>query len=86
MDAPHIRERRLYLYLIGFAAQFAALSPGTLLLDEAVRYAVAHNCTKVDLLRGGEDYKHLWGAQSNPTLALRSIKQDEIRGTDRPAC
>ena len=72
IDSPHVRERRLYLYLIGFASQFAALSPGTLLLDEAYRFAARHACSKVDLLRGGERYKELWGAHTEQTLALRS--------------
>ena len=72
LDPPSVRERRLYLYLIGFSAHFACLSPGTLLLDEAVRFAADANCKKVDLLRGGEHYKHLWGATSEPTLAIRT--------------
>jgi glycosyltransferase involved in cell wall biosynthesis/CelD/BcsL family acetyltransferase involved in cellulose biosynthesis len=70
LDAPHARDRRLYLYLIGFSGRHAKLSPGSLLLDEAWQYAVRLGLSKLDLLRGGEEYKHLWGAEAEPTLAL----------------
>lgn len=70
LDGPHARDRRLYLYLIGFSARHAKLSPGSLLLHEAWQYAVNLGLRKLDLLRGGEEYKQLWGAQAEPTLAL----------------
>ena len=69
-DGPQARERRLYLYLIGFDDRFAELSPGSLLLGEAWLHAKAHAFAKVDLLRGGEAYKTLWGAEPEPTLAI----------------
>ena len=69
-DAPHVSEPRLYLYLIGFDERFAEFSPGSLLLQEAWLYAKEHGFQKVDLLRGGEGYKQLWGAEYEPTYAL----------------
>ncbi len=69
-DAPNRTHRSLYLYLIGFDTRFADLSPGTLLLHEVCRYAREHGFPRLDLLRGGENYKQLWGAESKPTYAL----------------
>ncbi len=70
-DAPNRTRRSLYLYLIGFDTRFAELSPGTLLLHEVWRYAREHGFARIDLLRGGESYKQLWGAASKPTYALQ---------------
>lgn len=69
-DASHATERRLYLYLVGFDLSFADLSPGTLLLHHAWLHARENGFHKLDLLRGGENYKQLWGAHPEPTLAL----------------
>ena len=69
-DAPHAADRRLYLYLIGFDARFATLSPGSLLVHEAWLHARQHGFSKLDLLRGGEGYKHLWGASPEGTTAV----------------
>ncbi len=69
-DPPARSQRTLYLYLIGFEAAAANLSPGTLLLHEAWEYARNEGFAALDLLRGGEEYKQLWGAQQRPTFAL----------------
>ena len=63
--------RKLYLYLIGVDTRFAAWSPGTLLLHAVWEHARAEGIAHLDLLRGGEAYKHLWGATPQSTLALR---------------
>lgn len=73
-DAETRAERRLYLYLIGFEQRFAELSPGTLLLHEVWRYARENGFHKLDLLRGGEAYKELWGAESRTMYALRTAR------------
>ena len=70
-DPPERTTRTLYLYLIGFDTSFAALSPGTLLLHAVWQHAKTEGFATLDLLRGGESYKHLWGAQPSPTFALR---------------
>ena len=69
-DGPHAAERRLYLYLIGFDPRFAECSPGTLLVQEAWRHARENGFSKLDLLRGGEAYKQLWGAQVEATFGI----------------
>lgn len=69
-DASHVSERRLYLYLVGFDERFADVSPGSLLLHEAWLHAQRNGFRKVDLLRGGETYKQLWGAGFEPTFAI----------------
>lgn len=69
-DPPQRPSRSLYLYLIGIDPRFADLSPGTLLLHEVWRYAQREGFASLNLLRGGEDYKQLWGAEPNPTYSL----------------
>ncbi len=53
---------RLLLYLGGFAAAYAACSPGSLLLDALARECLAENRREIHFLRGGEAYKYNWGA------------------------
>ncbi len=69
-DPPQAAERRLLLYLVGFEPQFAECSPGTLLVQEAWEHACANGFAKVDLLRGGESYKRLWGARVEETFGI----------------
>ena len=64
--------RRLHLYLIGIDIRRIDISPGTLILHSVLEYARQHGFAELDLLRGGERYKELWGALSTPTYALRS--------------
>ena len=75
-DASKRLERRLYLYLIGFDTRFGRLSPGTLLLHEVWQYARAHGFMQLDLLRGGEAYKQLWGAATEPTFTLHASRNN----------
>ncbi|MGI4827414.1 MAG: GNAT family N-acetyltransferase, partial [Janthinobacterium lividum] len=70
-DPPTHAQRRLYLYLIGFDVRFAEFSPGTLLLHEVWKYARHEGYSHIDLLRGGEEYKQLWGAHAQPTFTIR---------------
>ena len=63
-------ERRLYLYLIGIEVQHSDLSPGSLLLHAVLEYAQGEGFTHLDLLRGGEEYKRLWGTDAEETYAL----------------
>ncbi len=78
-DPPGRPVRSLYLYLIGINTRVAAWSPGTLLLHAVWEYARAEGIARLDLLRGGEAYKHLWGAKPQPTIALKQ------KATDLPA-
>lgn len=63
-------ERRMYSYLIGFDPEYGDLSPGTLLLSYAFDQCEAGGITRLDMLRGGEGYKHLWGAVLEPTFGF----------------
>ncbi len=80
VDGEQVRRRRLYLYLIGFAAGFAEISPGTLLLHAAWGHARQEGLSAVDLLRGGEAYKQLWGALGEPTVRI-SWRRDRGAGS-----
>ncbi len=71
-DPPQRPRRRLYLYLIGINVHCGELSPGTLILHEVWAYARREGFAHVDLLRGGETYKHLWGAVPETTFALHT--------------
>ncbi len=52
---------RLFLYLSGFAEQFAFVSPGSLLLGDALEFALRDGMREIHFLRGGEAYKYAWG-------------------------
>lgn len=53
---------RAYGYLSGFDPDFCFESPGSLLLDHAIRQARREGCQEFDFLRGREAYKYAWGA------------------------
>lgn len=74
-DSPSRRRRKVYYYLSGFHPDYHMVSPGTLLLAAAVEEGKAEGAIGIDLLRGEEQYKRLWGAEFYPTYAieLRSL-------------
>jgi CelD/BcsL family acetyltransferase involved in cellulose biosynthesis len=74
-------RRCLYCYLTGFDPEFAAISPGTLLLGYAVEQAMHEHARVCDFLRGREPYKYLWGGRDRPTFArmLRPRGQAQAR-------
>jgi len=63
--------RRFYAYLIGIDPALAEISPGTLLLAALIEQCAAEGIQLFDMLRGGETYKRLWGAQPELTFAVR---------------
>jgi CelD/BcsL family acetyltransferase involved in cellulose biosynthesis len=69
-DAAPLPRRRWYFYIGGFDPQFGFLSPGTLLIDHAIRAATSEGASCLDFLRGAEDYKYRWGAVDEPMFAL----------------
>ncbi len=71
IDRPGAKERRFYYYLGGFAPEFAALSPGTLVIGHAIEEAIREGVAVFDFLRGREGYKFLWGARETPTFCRR---------------
>ncbi|MGG5822596.1 GNAT family N-acetyltransferase [Falsiroseomonas sp. HW251] len=67
-DPPGRVRRTLYLYLQGFDPALERLSPGLLLVGEAVERGIADGFAAVDFLRGQERYKSFWGAANAPTF------------------
>jgi CelD/BcsL family acetyltransferase involved in cellulose biosynthesis len=67
IDPPHWRDRTQYLYLTGYSAHQAELSPGTLLMAHIVEHAATQGVQTIDLLRGDEGYKHFWHPEPVPT-------------------
>jgi CelD/BcsL family acetyltransferase involved in cellulose biosynthesis len=57
-----MHANRAYAYLGGFDPAFAFESPGTVLLDHAIREAVREGAQEFCFLRGQEAYKYRWGA------------------------
>jgi len=62
--------RRMYSYLVGFDPGYGELSPGTLLLSYAFDRCAREGVRWMDLLRGGEGYKRLWGAVEERTFGF----------------
>lgn len=56
-----------YYYLSAFDPNWAALSPGTLIIYAAMERAQAAGQTTFDFLRGAEPYKYRWGARDTFT-------------------
>lgn len=58
------KNKRVYYYLSGFDAARAEYGPGSLLIHEAMQYAIRQGDTEFDFLRGVEPYKYRWGAEN----------------------
>jgi glycosyltransferase involved in cell wall biosynthesis len=58
------RHGRVYYYLSGFDPALAEYGPGSLLIQEAMRYAMTQGDHEFDFLRGAEAYKYRWGAEN----------------------
>lgn len=67
IDRPGGPMRRFNAYLGGFDPAWSRISPGTLLIAEAMARAAADGAVLFDFLRGDEAYKSLWGAHDVPT-------------------
>lgn len=70
-DPPGRARRTLHLYLQGFDPALERLSPGLLLVGEALDFAMAEGFHALDFLRGQERYKAFWGA--TPTATFRRV-------------
>jgi CelD/BcsL family acetyltransferase involved in cellulose biosynthesis len=75
-DPPGHARRTLYLYLQGFDPALERLSPGLLLVGEAVERAIEEGFHAVDFLRGQERYKSFWGAVNTPTFRRVLLPQE----------
>ena len=67
------KDRRVYYYLSGFDPALAEYGPGSLLIQEAMRYALTQGDSEFDFLRGAEPYKYRWGAENRINKRLRKI-------------
>lgn len=72
------RERHYY-YLGGFAPELGKYSLGTLLMNHAIRAAIAEGCTEFDFLRGNEAYKYRWQPTERPNYRLLLVKPRSLR-------
>lgn len=81
---------RFFYYLSGFDPDRRELSPGTLLIAEALAHCRASGLEVFDFLRGRETYKYLWGAEDVCTWQVRlcSPGREEAAGAGhlRAAC
>lgn len=72
---------RAYGYLSGFDPAYAFESPGTILLDHAIREAAREGCSEFNFLRGQEPYKYAWRAKDRWTskriIAPASLRHSE---------
>lgn len=62
---------RFHCYITGFDPDAAFLSPGMVVIGEAMRDAAGEGCTTFDFLRGREAYKYAWGAVDRPSVTRR---------------
>jgi CelD/BcsL family acetyltransferase involved in cellulose biosynthesis len=69
-----LQHTTLYCYLQGFDPEFGFLSPGTQLMFSAIEGALSSGVRKFDFLRGEEDYKRHWRAQSENTYRIECPK------------
>lgn len=79
------RGRRHYFYLSGFDPAHRRLSPGGVLLAEAIRGAIAEGATEIDFLRQGEEFKYQWGARDTFSRRLCLKMRSARRQTAGPA-
>ena len=61
---------RLWGYITGMDPELSRFSPGTLVLNYAIGEAIREGASAWEFLRGKEDYKFLWGAQTVPKSRL----------------
>ena len=57
-----LHRERAYAYLGGFAPDVAEISPGAILIGQAIADAIDEGATEFHFLRGREAYKYGWGA------------------------
>jgi CelD/BcsL family acetyltransferase involved in cellulose biosynthesis len=60
----------VFCYLQGYDPAYRFLSPGTQILAAVIEDAIRQGKQTVDLLRGREPYKYIWGAQDRITYRL----------------
>lgn len=64
----------IWAYNAGFDPDFAALSPGWLIMVEMVDWSIRNGRKMFDFMRGGEDYKYRFGAMDRFVHKLTLIR------------
>ncbi|MBL6458184.1 GNAT family N-acetyltransferase [Belnapia sp. T6] len=70
-DPPGRDDCRDYFHLSGFDPQLERVSPGMLLVRQAVEAVTTRGMAHADFLRGREAYKYFWGVEDCPTFRRR---------------
>jgi CelD/BcsL family acetyltransferase involved in cellulose biosynthesis len=64
-------DRSVWLMKVGYDAQFARCSPGSLLLAETIRDAAERGLATYEFLGASEDWTRVWTETERPTVSLR---------------
>lgn len=78
---------RVYVYNSAIDPRFNALSAGWVLLAYLIRWAIEHQRSAFDFMRGDEDYKYRFGAEAGRIYRVqvsRRLSLNELGG--EPAC
>jgi CelD/BcsL family acetyltransferase involved in cellulose biosynthesis len=62
---------RIWVYNSGMDPQYAAFSPGWVLLAMLIRRAIEEGYQAFDFMRGDEAYKFQWGGVGEPIMHLK---------------
>jgi hypothetical protein len=60
-----------YYFQAGFDPQYAALSPGEVLMGYVIEAAIAQGCTRFDMLKGDYDHKRHFFQKTRQTVDIR---------------
>jgi CelD/BcsL family acetyltransferase involved in cellulose biosynthesis len=71
-------EKKIWVYNSGMDLQFAAASPGWVLLAMLIRRAIEAGYRSFDFMRGDEPYKFQWGGKGEPIVRLTIRKPPVI--------
>jgi CelD/BcsL family acetyltransferase involved in cellulose biosynthesis len=74
-----LEKERAFSYLGGFDPALEAFSPGSLILEYAMRRSIEEGAREFDFLRGEEAYKLTWGAQRRSSWRLLLWHEDDHR-------
>ncbi len=71
------RKKIFYSYLGAFDPEMEHYSPGVVILLLVIEESIRRGTREFDFLRGGEEYKYLWGAKDTFTWRLR-IRKSQV--------
>jgi CelD/BcsL family acetyltransferase involved in cellulose biosynthesis len=65
-------EDQILVYNSGLNPDYAALSPGIVLISYNIQYAIEHKRKVFDFLQGNEEYKYRLGAEDTAVVNLNA--------------